>query len=122
MVLFCVFAADAAESYSFVTMWPELPQPWYFNDPSDVAVDASGNVYIGDRNRECIQKFTRDGIFITKWGSSGSGDGEFNGPRGVAVDAWGNVYVADTLNNRIQKFTSDGAVITKWGRYGSGDG
>ena len=33
--------------------------------------------------------------FITKWGSSGSEDGQFNYPVGVAVDSSGNVYVAD---------------------------
>jgi hypothetical protein len=34
-----------AESYTFVTLWPELPQPWYFRYPEGVAVDTSGNVY-----------------------------------------------------------------------------
>ena len=35
--------------------------------------------------------------FITKWGSSGSADGQFNSPYGVAVDSSGNVYVADMV-------------------------
>ena len=61
-------------------------------------------------------------MFVTKWGSSGSGDGQFNYPYGVAVDSSGNVYVADTTNNRIQKFSSEGTFITKWGSVGSGDG
>ena len=60
--------------------------------------------------------------FVTKWGSSGSGDGQFSTPEGVAVDSSDNVYVADYSNNRIQKFSSDGTFITKWGAYGSGDG
>ncbi len=42
--------------------------------------------------------------FVTKWGSSGSDDGEFAFPEGVAVDAEANVYVADQANYRIQKF------------------
>src|SRR5205823_10769539 len=60
--------------------------------------------------------------FLTKWGTTGSGDGQFNGPIGVAADPAGNVYVADTNNNRIEKFTSSGAFLTKWGTLGSGDG
>jgi DNA-binding beta-propeller fold protein YncE len=60
--------------------------------------------------------------FVTKWGSSGSGDGQFSYPYGLAVDSSGNVYVADRDNYRIQKFTSSGVFITKWGSSGSGDG
>jgi hypothetical protein len=45
------------------------------------------------------------GIFITKWGSYGIGDGQFNAPVGVAVDGCGQVYVADLENNhRIKVF------------------
>ena len=62
------------------------------------------------------------GIFLTNWGSLGSGDGEFNTPSGVAVDGSGNVYVADRQNARIQKFDSNGGFITKWGSPGSGNG
>ena len=61
-------------------------------------------------------------VFLTKWGTSGSGDGQFKYPYGIAVASDGNVYVGDTLNNRIQKFTSDGAFVTKWGTSGTGDG
>jgi hypothetical protein len=58
--------------------------------------------------------------FVTKWGSSGTGDGQFgDGPYfssyGIEVDSSGNVYVADTGNNRIQKFTSTGTFLGWWG-------
>ncbi len=62
------------------------------------------------------------GAFLTKWGTTGSMDGQFNGPVGVAVDGSGNVFVADFGNNRIQKFTDTGAFLTKWGTTGSMDG
>jgi len=44
-------------------------------------------------------------VFLAKWGSYGSGDGQFNHPSGVAVDGSGNVYVTDWDNNRVQKFS-----------------
>ncbi len=63
-------------------------------------------------NNGRIQKFNSTGTFLTKWGSSGSGDGEFNSPYGVAVDPAGNVYVADTDNDRIQKFVPGKITVT----------
>lgn len=80
-----------AESYTFVTMWPELPQPWYFYKPYSVAVDSSGYVYVADTANHRIQKFDSVGNFITKWGSKGTGDGEFDHPIGIAVDSSGYV-------------------------------
>jgi DNA-binding beta-propeller fold protein YncE len=62
------------------------------------------------------------GMFLTAWGSGGSGDGQFNFPEGGAVDASGNVFIADVNNDRIQKFTNAGTFLTKWGSAGSGNG
>src|SRR5437870_4464335 len=61
-------------------------------------------------------------VYLTQWGSYGSGNGQFNYPVGVATDAAGNVYVTDNSNNRIQKFTNTGTYLIQWGSYGSGDG
>jgi DNA-binding beta-propeller fold protein YncE len=90
-----------------------------FKDLEGIIVDSKGNVYVADSGNNRIQKFDRDGNFITKWGSEGTGNGEFKKPNGVAVDSKGNVYVADSGNNRIQKFDSDGTFITKCGSEGT---
>ena len=109
-------------------------QPWgtfgsgvgQFNDPSGVAVSASGIVYVVDSGNNRIQTFTSDGIFIAQWGTKGIGDGEFNFGAwplaGAAVDDSGNVYVTDTLNERIQKFTGSGVYVTQWGTSRTADG
>jgi uncharacterized delta-60 repeat protein/uncharacterized repeat protein (TIGR01451 family) len=60
--------------------------------------------------------------FITRWGSSGLGNGQFMGAFGIAVDTGGNVYVADSSNNRVQKFDSSGNYLTQWGGFGTGPG
>ena len=107
----------------FITRWGSKGSgDGQFKYPGDIAIDASGNVYVADSGNDRIQKFTSDGAFIAKWGSEGSGDGQFNSPARIAVDASDNVYVADYGNHRIQKFTSNGVFITKWGSEGSGDG
>jgi tripartite motif-containing protein 71 len=90
----------------------------------DVAVSPrTGNVYtveFGDTTR--IQVFTSGGIFLNKWGSFGSSDGQFDDPISLAIDSGGYVYVVDNSNNRIQKFKPDGTFIRKWGSAGNGLG
>ena len=104
-----------------------------FLAPSSVAVDASGNVYVADKNSNTIRKVTSSGVVTTLAGLAGipgSRDGtgsnaRFNNPSGVAVDSSGNVYVADTYNNIIRKVTPSGVVCTLAGfalNSGSTDG
>jgi tripartite motif-containing protein 71 len=77
---------------------------------------------VADFGNDRIQKFSKDGQFITKWGTSGSEVGQFMGPAGLAVDSDDNIYVNDRDNDRIQIFTSDGTFITAIGSQGSEDG
>ena len=102
-----------------------------FREPSGVAFDGDGNLYVADTANHTIRKVTPAGVVTTfaGSGSSGSDDGtgtaaSFNYPRGVAVDGDGNLYVADTNNNTIRKVTPAGEVTTfaGSGSYGSDDG
>jgi tripartite motif-containing protein 71 len=72
--------------------------------PAGLAVDASGNVFVVDEGNNRIQKFDANGKFITKWGTTGSGDGQLEEPTSIALDSSGNVYVVDRANVRIQVF------------------
>ena len=96
-----VFTADG----TYQTQWGSGGSgAGQFDFPSDVAVDASGKVYVADYGNGRIQVFTANGTFLTQWGSYGSGEGQFSYPSGIVVDAAqsGKVYVADWGNNRIQ--------------------
>jgi hypothetical protein len=100
------------------------------NFPCDVALDGSGNVYIGDLNNNKVRKVNvSTGIISTIAGGGSSGDGAFatnaslNGPFGVAVDASGNVYIAEYNGNKIRKVNiSTGIISTIAGGGSSGDG
>jgi sugar lactone lactonase YvrE len=102
-----------------------------FNFPWKSAVDTQGNIYVAERDNDCIRKITPAGIVSTLAGSTrgyaeGKGtDAKFNQPLDVAVDPAGNVYVTDNNNHRIRKITADGTVSTLAGStvgYADGTG
>jgi sugar lactone lactonase YvrE len=98
-----------------------------FDQPSGVAVDNAGNVYVADTFNHTIRRVTPTGAVTTLAGlvdHSGSANGtgivaRFNGPSGVAVDNAGNVYVADRFNHTIRKMTPSGMVTTLAGLAGN---
>ena len=102
-----------------------------FRCPSGLAVDASNNLYVADRNNSLIRRITPAGTVSTFAGAGGTGfnDGttataHFNYPQAVAVDSHGVVYVSDTFSHTIRK-VAGGNVTTLAGRpyyYGTSDG
>ena len=97
-------ASDKAEPWERVTP-PRPPVPGQFRQPTDVAWDADGNIYISDGYiNSRVAKFTKDGDWVASIGEPGRGPklGELNTPHTIANDAKGNIYVGDRGNRRIQ--------------------
>ena len=93
--------------------------PGEFSRPTSIAVDRDENVYVLDSRGRCVQKFNKEGSFITKFGSRGSDRGGFDSPSGLTVGSDGSIFVVDSSQCRIQKFTSDGTFLASWGSKGS---
>lgn len=51
-----------------------------------------------DTRNNRIQKFSSDGTFIRKWGSTGCGTDEFLIPHDITIDSLDNVYISDSGN------------------------
>lgn len=76
-----------------------------FNKPIGIAVGPDNLIYVVDSGNNRIQSFTSGGVFVTKFGQSGSGEfGDFKNPKNIAFDQDGNMYVMDGGNDRVQKF------------------
>jgi len=96
--------------------------PDTFNQPSDVAVGANGDIFVADGHDEQnsnarIVKFSKDGKFIKAWGKHGSAAGEFEVPHGLAIDSRGRLFVADRSNNRLQIFDQEGKFLEEWKQF-----
>ncbi|ETR65214.1 MAG: hypothetical protein OMM_14623 [Candidatus Magnetoglobus multicellularis str. Araruama] len=81
-----------------------------FNQPQDIELDNSGNIYVADTQNHRIQIYDDQKNLIDTIGngSASSEPGELNMPWGIDIDSDGLIYVADYFNDRIQVFTGSG--------------
>lgn len=99
-----------------------------FNQPRGLAIDGSGNLYVGDYGNGTLRKVTPAGVVTTLAGTAGQ-FGHVNGIgaavrfggnlQGLAVDGSGSVYVGDAGNQVIRKVLADGTTTTIAGTVGA---
>lgn len=90
-----------------------------FSGTFGIAIDGSGNLYVGDHQNSCIRKITPAAVVTTVagigtqgWHDGRADSAQFFNPTQLIADPAGNIYVSDTYNNRIRMITATGQVIT----------
>jgi DNA-binding beta-propeller fold protein YncE len=74
-----------------------------------VAADGLGNIFALSAFSNAVFRFTPEGKFVNRFGSSGRQPGQFTAPGAIAVDGKGRVYVGDFKG--IQVFDASGTYI-----------
>src|SRR4051812_20163195 len=87
-------SAEEAKPWEHVD--PPLPaRDGLFPQPTDVAWDSRGNIYITDGYVDSrVAKYDRNGDWVKQWGTKGSGPAQFNTPHSIVIDRDDHVYVA----------------------------
>ena len=94
-------------------------EPGQFDTLHSIAVDAQGNVYVGDRGNKRIQVFDNDGAFKTQYTNTGA-------PYAICITPGPHQYLYTSNSNpstsmdngEIYKMELDGKVIGKFGKAG----
>jgi len=112
-----VFGRRRESTHADTHAWEHISPPrphvdGLFREPTDVAFDSAGNIYISDGYiNSRIAKYDKEGNWVKSWGEHGSMPGQFNLPHAIAVDLNDRVYVGDRSNRRIQVFDADGTFL-----------
>jgi trimeric autotransporter adhesin len=104
-----------------------------FTEPTGLAVDGSGNIYIADFGDNRVRFVNNTSGLISTVAGNGTpcpgepcGDGggatsaNLDGPFDVSVDLANNVYVADLNDDVVRSFTVGGNIKTVVGSYADG--
>jgi sugar lactone lactonase YvrE len=99
-------------SYGFKMLALDKFEPYgsnanQLNQPGDIWVDGSGNIYVCDVWNHRIQKWAPGataGVTVAGGNGAGSAANQLSRPEGIFLDASGNLYIADNENYRIQKW------------------
>lgn len=93
-----------------------------FNDPTGIAIDSDGNLYIADSGNHVIRRVDAETGTITTIAGTGtagfSGDSgpalemQLNNPQYLDVAENGDLFISDVDNNRLRKITAESGILS----------
>lgn len=79
--------------------------------PEDIAVDASGDVFVSDSDHSLVKEFVAVNGSVPASPTIRTLGSGFSDPRGIAVDSQGNVYVSDFGNKAVKEILAVNGTI-----------
>ena len=90
-----------------------------FQLPTDVAVDAQGNIYVSEYNgNDRVTKWSSDFKFIKVICQGEVAGRPLLRPAALDIDDEQTLWVADACNHRVLRFDLEGKLLTAWGEMG----
>jgi DNA-binding beta-propeller fold protein YncE len=83
-------------------------------DPTQLAADRGGALYVADPARERVLSFDVSGQFLRELGGFGSRPGQLRGLRGLATGPRGELIVTERTNARVQRIDAGGRPVAAW--------
>jgi sugar lactone lactonase YvrE len=90
-----------------------------FFQPTNIAFDSEGCLYVSDTGNFRIQKLDLDGKVVKVFGGIGFSLGKFSRPKGIALDDQDQLFALDTAFENVQIFDKEGRLLLFFGEPGS---
>ncbi len=97
-------ARPAAAPLQYIDAWGmKGSEPGHLDQPTSIATDALGNVFIADAGSRFIHKFAAQGTPLLSFQ-----DDWIKSPQAIAVDRGGAIYIADATRGAVSIFLPSG--------------
>lgn len=78
------------------------PNSGYLNNPTALALDEAGSLYVTDTDNNRVQKFMNN-QYVWVYGVKGSAEGQVHSPLGISIKR-NELYISEGGNHRLQVF------------------